>query len=719
MSNTQMPHVPHHAAQSLRILHLSDIHFGFMKSEDSSGVKSERSSHHFVTSQAGKVVPDPHRLASLLREVGAEESPEWLVISGDISWSGVDTDYEYAYRFIQELRSQWKEIPITIVPGNHDLDLAIADENNNQSAFLKFAKKIYGKDFDATYPLLDLEAARNLSLRERLVSVQRIHGVAFAIGVNTAAHITAARRNGPIYVSPDLLRHLTDYLSENGTGLSEDMLNIFIMHHHLLPFVEPREGNTVDYATAPSAPDPTIVANSAQIQGWLARNAFDLVLHGHKHMPHGRSDRLWRREHNRIVRHTFIVGAGTAGVSRDHIPRGEGLSINQLKINRIDTERWSVGVRVRGLYPEEPGSSVRDLFSYASELGPEPDGRPATFVSQRMDLCHQAIAGQCGGKATLRNFVSVVSDPRFVLPGTARIGEDAVTQNQVDNCFRVLHPEYEGKKGYGWGKAELVQDRLRNLSKRFAFQHGPRIFGVPEGVHADQSSPAEKALEALDISETRGYLSLINTETDLFGERGHQPMPGLVGIQFIRRDGFLDLVATFRSLELSFWWVVNMYETSRLLHWAARHKNMAAGTITFFSPVAVWRTSPRPSAPTDIDEFSVSQLANLALSNDVRDIKELCRLIDQKISHTSVFDLDCKGLQTLAELLRMKAVKDGECIIRDVANDVADLLSSAVDEIQAAIKMPRERAAHVEVAEGQLTSAYLLLQRCCVATGSA
>jgi hypothetical protein len=103
----------------------------------------------------------------------------------------------------------------------------------------------------------------------------------------------------------------------------------------------------------------------------------------------------------------------------------------------------------------------------------------------------------------------------------------------------------------------------------------------------------------------------------------------------------------------------------------------------------------------------------------VRDIKELCRLIDQKISHTSVFDLDCKGLQTLAELLRMKAVKDGECIIRDVANDVADLLSSAVDEIQAAIKMPRERAAHVEVAEGQLTSAYLLLQRCCVATGSA
>jgi hypothetical protein len=649
----------------------------------------------------------------LLRESDPEYPPDWLVISGDIGWSGVESDYEYAYSFIEDLRSSWKDIPITLVPGNHDVDLSASDHLRNQTAFLEFAKRIYGKDFHSTFPLLDEAAANGLSVRERLVSVQRIKDVAFAVGLNTAAYLSAKNKNVPIYVSPDLLRHLSNVLAGGSTGYDRNMLNVCVMHHHLLPFVEPREGTAIDYSAAPASPDQTIVANSAQLQGWLARNAFDLVLHGHKHMPHGRSDRLWRRDHHRIERHTFIVGAGTAGVSQDYVPRGEGLSVNSLKINRVDDERWSVNVRVLGLFPEEPGSSVRDLFSYRSEIGSAPADRPATFISRRMEICHQAIAEQCGPDRTIRNFVSVVTEPRFALPITARIGKDAVTLSQIDNCFRVLHPEYESEKGYGWGKASLVRDKLEGLARRFTFQHGPRIFGLPPGVATTQSSPIVKALDALDISGTRGYLSLINSATDLLGEGGPQPIPGLVGIQFVRRGDFLDLVATFRSLELSFWWVVNMLETTRLLQWAATNRNMDAGTITFFSPVAEWKTNPHPSSPTDLDEFSVSQLANLALSKDTVDIQELCRLIEDKISHTSVFDLDSKGLQTLSELLRMKATDDPGCRLKNVAKEVANDLSSAVTEIEAAIKMPKERQSHVDVAERRLRNAYSLLRKCC------
>jgi 3',5'-cyclic AMP phosphodiesterase CpdA len=714
MTTLQTPPLANTDSHPLRIIHLSDIHFGFKKTKDASGAEIESPSHHFIKGSPGKLVPDPHRLATLLKEVDAQEPPDLLVISGDIGWSGVDVDYEYAWQFIEDVRRLWKDVHIAIVPGNHDVDLSDGGASaDNQTAFIKFAKKLYGNDFDATFPLLGRASVSGLSVRERLVCVQRIGDAALVIGVNTAAYINAQNRSLPIYVSADLLRHLSDYLAEDGAATcAGDLLRVFVMHHHLLPFVEPRKGEVVDYSTPPSSPDPTIVANSAQLQAWLAHNGFDLVLHGHKHMAHGRSDRLWRSGRNSVERHTFVVGAGTAGVSQDQIPRGEGLSLNQLQLNLIDRGRWSVRVRVRGLFPEEPGNSIRDLFSYGSELGPEPAGRPVTFVSQRMDLCHQAIAEKCRDSPSMRNFLSVVSQPEFLLPRTARIGKDAVTECQVENCFRVLHPEYEYVKGYGWGKPDLVQDRLRGLPKRFAFQHGPRIFGVPGRVLVNQPSPAERALQALEISETHGYLSLINTDTDVMGTTDRQPMPGLVGIQFMRRGRYLDLIATFRSLELSFWWVVNMCEACRLLHWAARDKNMDAGTITIFSPMAEWKENPRPSSPTVIDEIPVSELADLALSSEPTDLRELCKLIEQKINHTSVFDLDSKGLQTLSELFRMRAVKDGPCIAKGVAENVAVGLSAAVSEIEEAIKRPKERVSHVAVAERFLREALALLQQC-------
>lgn len=687
---------------TLRILHLSDIHFGMRKSTDpKTGASIARSAHHFVSGPTGAQKPAPERLADMLTEL-PQLPPNVLVISGDVGWSGAKEDYEYASTFLTRLRASWPDLQIVVGPGNHDVDIVnTAADDQRQAAFTEFVKSIYGRDFDSIFPFFRWSPADILKTREKLVSFHPIGARALFVSINSAAYINDPARHGvPIYVSADLLRLITQYLSLGSTSLSGPRLRIFVMHHHLLPFAEPRWGNTVDYGAPPNEPDPTIVANSAALQAWLARTKFDIVLHGHKHMAHGRSDRLWRRvQYDNSERHTLIVGAGTAGVSDDQIPRNEGLSLNEIKLVRIDLERWNATVQVRGLFPDEPGRPMQHLFSYSVETGEEPANKPELFVSSGMDMCHQAIAERCQGKGVVRNFMSVVTSAEFVLPSrTARIGNDPITMDQVRNCFRTLHPEYDEDSGYGWGKEQLVRDKLQTVPRRFAFQHGPRMFGIPGRAEPAASTPAARALRSLDLSDTRGYLSLINTETDVLGEADRQPLPGLVGVQFVRNGQQLDIVGTFRSLELSFWWVVNMYEAGKLLDWAAKKKGLKLGTITFFAPFAEWRKDPRPSFRTDIDELTVSALANFALATEPQELKKLVGLLDQKIRHTSVFDLDPKGLQNLSDLLCMRVARQGNALLKDIAEELVKDLQRAVKEIEQAIHSPADRTSHVDVA---------------------
>jgi hypothetical protein len=254
-----------------------------------------------------------------------------------------------------------------------------------------------------------------------------------------------------------------------------------------------------------------------------------------------------------------------------------------------------------------------------------------------------------------------------------------------------------------------VQEKLQAVPNRFAFQHGPRIFGIPGRKGVAPITPAQRALQALDLSNTRGYLTLINTETDVLGDFSSQPIPGLVGLQFLRNDNKLDLVATFRSIELSFWWVVNMYEAVRILEWGAQRKNMDPGTISFFSPLAEWRDDPRASFPTRVDEVPVNRLANLVLTRSAAEIHELIEMLEEKIRHTSIFDLDASGLHTLAGLLRMRALSEPGVLLSDIAEPTAVALTKAALEIDNAMRNPKERDSRVKVATSALREAIVAL----------
>lgn len=98
----------------LSIIHLSDAHFTQVRSENS------------VFSKLDLIVS---RVRGELQDVNSV----FIVFSGDVASKGIQSEYDVAYSFIQELIQKLKvetkiqNIKVIIVPGNHDCDFSVPD----------------------------------------------------------------------------------------------------------------------------------------------------------------------------------------------------------------------------------------------------------------------------------------------------------------------------------------------------------------------------------------------------------------------------------------------------------------------------------------------------------------------------------------------------------------------------------------------------------------
>lgn len=101
-------------ANKINVLHLSDIHFGIEpKTEDN------------ITSTA--LARRDNVLSELLDYVGDIEDgwkPKLVVLTGDLGWSGIDSDYTQAAQWLDKLLQTLKltKNDIIICPGNHDIN---------------------------------------------------------------------------------------------------------------------------------------------------------------------------------------------------------------------------------------------------------------------------------------------------------------------------------------------------------------------------------------------------------------------------------------------------------------------------------------------------------------------------------------------------------------------------------------------------------------------
>lgn len=647
----------------MRILHISDIHFGrrTVERKDGKRVRINTSMHRWAKNDG---VSDPSALAEIINndEMLRRQPADIIVASGDIGSTGNADDYRCALEFFSALP---RNIPIVIAPGNHDVDLLRGSLafHQRQNAFIKFLQEFHKSDYKNIYKIFD---RRNSRLRRHsLVSFCQVPGQAMVVAVNSAAAMTST--DGPIYIDQDILQLIEKRLNE--ISPDPNLLRVFVLHHHLLPFAEHpwNHGNPVTIGKVFEKPDKDIVANSAKVQTWLADNRFNLVLHGHKHISHHREDTL-RREDDPAASKVVIIGAGSAGAGDSSRGHNEPLSYGIIDTHRLSNKRWSVRTVIRKISEHRTRPKALTFYTLPDcEIGSTPTTVPEFFYAESMDDCHSAIMARTAPKTPsskteiFRNFVSIVGDNTYIFPQrTIKLGDSTPDEKEVKRSFETLHPEYV--EDSTWANKKLVNERLKQADPRFQFHHGPRLFGVHGRAgtplrNIDDTEPLQPiryALKSLDgNSITKAYVGLYNPEIDVAAE--NEPLPGLMSVQFIPDGEYLDVVATFRKIELSFWWVVNMFEVGELLRWAAKQgtRKFRPRRVTFFAALAEWKREPDPAFVTDLDTTKLSKMSNLVSQyhKNIQSRTELARLLTEKSIRTNEANIDTTGIDTLIDLL--------------------------------------------------------------------
>lgn len=124
---------------NIALLHLSDIH---------------------ISSASDPVLSRTNKIRAALNEAVPEAAGCVIVVSGDVAFSGKQSQYEAASLFLEQLKAQLLELPllqavhILCAPGNHDCDFE--DESDVREFLLTDIRALYDSGIE-----LDSEKARS------------------------------------------------------------------------------------------------------------------------------------------------------------------------------------------------------------------------------------------------------------------------------------------------------------------------------------------------------------------------------------------------------------------------------------------------------------------------------------------------------------------------------------------------------------------------------
>lgn len=304
----------------IRILHLSDIHFG--------------ANHYFQNLPlASDKVPEPDR-PSLLRylseafgasSVAGSLGPlDLFVVSGDLTQIASKEEFLDAERFIRGMLpklsitagEQWRRL--VIVPGNHDVNwaLAKAEPSDKSLPFLYYTK--FRSSLGGAHSLQGVEPERLYEvydLREELGCI--------LLGLNSAVLEGPEDHRG--YIGEAQINNALRAVDE--LDPSNDVLRVAVFHHHIVPVGDLTEDH--------KAPDP-VMRDAGFVKRRLHESHFSLILHGHRH--HGNTEKV-----DDGTNAMLVVGCGSTGVvERERM--GQPLQFNVLDIEQHVTY-WKITVR--------------------------------------------------------------------------------------------------------------------------------------------------------------------------------------------------------------------------------------------------------------------------------------------------------------------------------------------------------------------------------------
>ena len=261
----------------------------------------------------------PDLLERSILEINDYE-PTAIVVSGDLTDAGYRQEFEQAAEYVGRFECE----NLMVIPGNHD---------SRNVGYIHF-ERLFGE----RYSVIEFEEA-------------------IMVGVDSSEPDLNDGRVG---------REHYGFIRESFSSAG-DKMKIFVVHHHLIPI--PGTGR-----------ERNIVYDAGDLLELLTDVDVDLVLSGHKHVPHS-----WRLEN------IFIVNAGTASTTR---LRGN----TRPSYNVIEIENGHV--RVFRKYPFKERELTVDFnadtneYSHFEEkvgseiLGPELSRSPHD-VSQRISFSEQ------------------------------------------------------------------------------------------------------------------------------------------------------------------------------------------------------------------------------------------------------------------------------------------------------------------------------------------
>ncbi len=260
----------------IRLMHLSDLHLG------GDIVLRALWRRRAWWGQADEAVTQG--LKKAIREL----QPDYIVISGDFVNKAKDSTFSGAADFLRKLfldsGFDLKE-RLLVIPGNHDVSFyprKHPDDPERLHRYKEFLRVLYGES--------DLE-----SRKQRFTHIDTRKKAIFLCLDSTLKNLPPGAE-GEIGSSQRawIERKMKQYEQQLG-GAFKHYVKVAVVHHHVVPIT----------GTGISSERFMQLLDSADVLTLLQKYAFNIVLHGHKHVPHTKP--LFGSDSSVLT----IIGAGT------------------------------------------------------------------------------------------------------------------------------------------------------------------------------------------------------------------------------------------------------------------------------------------------------------------------------------------------------------------------------------------------------------------------
>jgi 3',5'-cyclic AMP phosphodiesterase CpdA len=249
--------------EPISIAVISDLHVG----------KSARSKD-LCPHEESKAIESDFRSNFIAFLERASIAADYILIPGDIT-DGADPDeFKLASDFITDIARKLnvEDEKIIFVPGNHDVNWPLLKINpKDQSGVyyrLRYAPLV---NEDAVFHKI-IQNCKQKLLDTPYIGVWEFTDL-LVVGINSSWHDDPSIAIHHGIVSNETIDELRKILE--GLDLEQQRLKVFLVHHHPIPYSDP----------LPSLPDFSIMTNAPALLQLLQSHQFDLLVHGHKHVP--------------------------------------------------------------------------------------------------------------------------------------------------------------------------------------------------------------------------------------------------------------------------------------------------------------------------------------------------------------------------------------------------------------------------------------------------